>query len=306
VGRVLIHRAIWSGTREFRRQVLPVAGCLLIAFAVASAESIKKQFPTTSNPSFLLHNHNGKISITGWDQSVVDIQGEPASDLMEVIIMPEDQKVPVQKVSVQTHPKNESVSSKESRLDFQVHVPRQAAVRVESERGDIQVENLEGTVDIQGVSNAVTLSHLKGYISARTEDGNILVESSEGNVTADSISGNLRFIRVNGSELVANTNTGTIRYEGDFGQGGTYVLNNYNSPIEILATAKASFDLTARAVMGFIESNLPFRPTPLGNAFRRLSPRNYLQGRFNSGDSTVRVTSYSGTIRVRSLDGPAQ
>ena len=299
--RVLIPRAISDVLKGFRRHVLPVAGCLLAALAVASAASIKKQFPTTANPMFLLHNHNGKVTISGWDQNVVDIQGEPASDLMEVIIMGGEQKV-----SVQTHPKSEGVSLKESRLDFQVHVPRQTIVRVESERGDIVVENLDGTVDVQGVSNAVTLSHLKGYMSARTEDGPIVVESSEGNVTADSISGNLKFLRVNGAELVANTNTGTIRYEGDFGQGGTYVLNNYSSPIEILASARASFDLTARAVMGFIESNLPFRPTPLGNAFRRLSPKNYLQGRFGSGDSTVRVTSYSGTIRVRSFDGPAQ
>ena len=286
-----------------RRQVLPLASCLLMGIAVASAQSIKKQFTTTANPSFLLHNRIGNLSITGWDQSVVDIQGRPASDLVEVIVMGGEQKV-----SVQTHPERERLNLQDMRVDFQVHVPRQAAVRVESDQGDILIENLEGTVNIQGAANSVTLSRVKGHITVRTESGPILIQSSGGNITADSISGKMSFVQVSGSELVANTNTGTIRYEGDFGNGGTYVLNNYSSPIEILATAKASFDLTARAVLGLIDNNLPFRPTPLGNPFRQLAPDKFLQGRFNSGDSTVRVTSYSGTIRVRGPrpDGPAQ
>ena len=187
-------------------------------------------------------------------------------------------------------------------------MPRQATVRVDSERGEIVVKNLQGTLAIEGISTPVSLTQMKGHMTVRTVDAPILIQSSEGSINADSISGDLRFVQVNGSELVANTNSGSIRYEGDFGDGGTYVLNNYSSPIDILATAKASFDLTARAVMGLIESTLSFRPTPLGNPFRRLAPNKFLQGRFNSGASTVRVTSYSGTIRVRGPrpDGAAQ
>jgi len=229
------------------------------------------------------------------------VQGEPASDQMEVIIMGGEQKV-----SVQVHPKRERFTPKEARLDFEIRVPRQAIVRVDSERGDIVVKNLAGSVTIEGVSTPVTLSQMKGHITVRTVDGPILIQSAEGSINADSISGDLRFVQVNGSELVANTNSGAIRYEGDFGDGGTYVLNNYSSPIDIFASAKASFDLTARAVMGLIESSLSFRPTPLGNPFRRLSPNKFLQGRFNSGESTVRVTSYSGTIRVRGPRSEAQ
>jgi hypothetical protein len=222
---------------------------------------------------------------------------------MEIIIMGGEQKV-----SVQVHPKREKLSSNDARFDFEIRVPRQASVRVDSERGEIQVRNLEGSLAVEGVSTKVSLSHLKGHISVRTVDGPIDITSANGSINADSISGNLRFLQVNGSELVANTNSGAIRYEGDFGDGGTYVLNNYSSPIDIFASARASFDLTARAVMGIVESTLSFRPTPLGNAFRRLSPNKYLQGRFNSGESTVRVTSYSGTIRVRETraEAPSQ
>jgi hypothetical protein len=294
MGRILVHSTAWNRTGELRRLILCLAAGLCLGIATATAETIDRNFSTSASPSFLLHNHTGKITIEGWDQNAIEIHGDPASDAMEVIIMGGEQKV-----SVQVHPKREGLSSDESRFDFQIHVPRQASVRIDSERGEIVVKNLDGSLTIDGVSTAVSLSQLQGHTSVRTVDGSIEIQSTGGSINADSISGNLRFIQVNGSELVANTNSGAIRYEGDFGDGGTYVLNNYSSPIDIFASAKASFDLTARAVTGMIESTLSFRPTPLGNAFRRLSPNKYLQGRFNSGESTVRVTSYSGTIRVR-------
>ena len=294
MGRVLMSTAARSELRTARHAAAWLAVGLCLSLAAASAETIKNRFPTSANPSFLLHTRNGKVSVEGWDQNSIEIQREAASDLMEVIIMGGEQKV-----SVLTHPTRERFTPQEARLDFQIRVPRQAAVRIDSERGEITVRNLEGSLTIEGVSTNVSLSKLKGHIAVRTVDGPIQILASEGTINADSISGDLKFIQVNGSELVANTNSGAILYQGDFGEGGTYVLNNYSSPIDILASAKASFDLTARAVMGLIESSLSFRPTPLGNPFRRLSPGKFLQGRFNAGDSTVRVTSYSGTIRVR-------
>ena len=292
MGRVLIRPVTGSRTPKLYRLILSILAGLCLGVA-AAAQTIERTFPTTANPSFLLHNHTGKIALEGWDQNSIQIHGTPSSDAMEVIVMGSEQKV-----SVQVHPKREGFTSEEAQLDFEIRVPRQASVRIDSERGEIVVKNLEGNLAIEGVSTDVSLAQVRGHISVRTVDGSIGIESADGSINADSISGNLRFLQVNGPELVANTNSGAIRYEGDFGDGGTYVLNNYSSPIDIFATAQASFDFTARAVTGIIESSLSFRPTPLGNAFRRLSPSKFLQGRFNSGESTVRVTSYSGTIRV--------
>jgi putative adhesin len=295
MGRVLTPSETPLRLQRSARIALWMAGTIVFGATVSlAAEKIQQTFNTTADPTFLLHIHNGKISIEGWDQSAIQIHGDGATDLLEVIINGGDKDV-----SVMTHPKKGVPGAEKARLDFEVRLPRQAAVRVESERGDIVVKNVEGSLDIEAVSNPITLSHLKGRITVRTVDGPIVIQSADGTVDADSISGNLRLVQVNGPEVRANTNSGTIRYEGDFGGGGTYTLNNYSSPIDIFASARASFDLTARAVVGLIESTLAFRPTPVGNAFRQLSPDKFLQGRFNSGQSTVRVTSYSGTIRVR-------
>ena len=273
------------------------AGCLLAAFCAGvttlAAEQIKKDIPTVAKPSLLLRNQNGAISVKTWDQNQIEIKANPSSDSTEVMIVPGEQKV-----TVQTHPRSDRALAPDARVDFEIMVPREATVRVDSERGQISVENVKGDISVEGVSNSVGLTNLSGHITVRTVDGPILLKSCEGHIEARSISGDLKFIHVNASELIANTNSGRINYEGDFGSAGHYVLNNYRSPIEIVASEKASFELTARAMQGSIESDIPFRPTPAGQAFRRLSPGRFLQGLFHNGESSVQITSYSGTIRV--------
>ena len=276
-----------------RAVVALIAGLICVGVTAYSAEQIKKDFPTGPKPSLLLRNQNGAISVKTWDQSQIEIKATPSSDSMEVMIIPGEQKV-----TVQTHSRGDRPAPAGARVDFEILVPREATVRVDSERGEISVENVKGDVAIEGVSNSVGLANLSGHITVRTVDGPVLLRACEGHIEAHSISGDLRFFNVNASELIANTNSGMISYEGDFGSGGHYVLNNYNSPINIVASEKASFELTARAVQGSIESDIAFRPTQLGQPFRRLTPGKFLQGLFRTGESTVQVTSYSGTIRV--------
>ncbi|OFV95561.1 MAG: hypothetical protein A3F68_00710 [Acidobacteria bacterium RIFCSPLOWO2_12_FULL_54_10] len=292
MGRVLTLKRLDASRR--RIQLIAIVGLVNLAGMAASAELIQRTFPVAANATLLLRSHSGKIKIQGWDQAQIEIKGDRASELVDVSIMGEEQKV-----VVQTHLTREKLSPDEARVDFEIRVPRQAIVRVESERGTVSVQNVEGSVTVETVSSSVELFRLKGNISARTMDGPIVIRSAEGRVTADSISGDISFAQVNSTELVGTTNAGIIRYEGEFGMDGSYVLNNYSSPIVIVTSNRASFDVTARAVSGSIENNLDIRPIPMGSPLRPSTPGKFLQGRFNGGRSTVKVSSYSGTIKLQ-------
>ncbi len=292
MGRIL--RSAYSCGRAGRLPLQILVGLVCFSLVALAAEPIRRSFDTGENAVLLLRTHVGTIVVVGWDQNHVEVQARPASDAIDVMIFGEGQKV-----TVQSDLQQEELSAEDARVDFEIHVPRRSTVRLNTQQGEIEVENIEGDVTVEGVSAAVVISDVHGHISIRTVDGPIQLTASDGHIKAESIQGDLRFTRVSGPELVANTNSGTIRYEGDFGQGGTYVLNNYSAPIEIFASEQASFDFTARAVEGLIESNLSLRPIPVSNVFRRIPPNKFLRGRVNSGQSTVEVTSYSGTIRVR-------
>ncbi len=301
---IVLSRAVLTPTQQMRhtgqslRMRTPVAvvaaAVLCLGIPAIQAEQIQRNFPTSATPSFLLHNHIGSVSVKTWEQNEIEIRGESFSDVVEIMI-----EGGPGKVSVQIHPKREGIPPQQLRVEFQIRVPRQATVRLDCESGNlIVVEDLQGDVFIESVSGRVELSRIQGNIVVRTMDGPILIRDSAGHIEARSISGNLEFIGVNGSLLLGNTNSGTISYEGDFGFGGNYILNNHSALIRIQPSLQSSFDLKARAVEGVIESDLTFRPIPLATPFRRLSPRKFVQGRINSGESTVTITSFSGTIRL--------
>jgi len=274
--------------------VLAVAGLLCTGALPAFCEAIQKSFTTIANPALVLHSHNGTVSVTGWDQEQVEIVGDRASEGMDVLIEGNSEKV-----TVKTHPKHPNLTRDEARVDLTIHVPRQTLIRVEAEQGDITIENVEGGVTIEGVSNSVALSQIHGHITARTVDGPIVIRSSDGVVQADSISGDLQFLQVDGAQVTGTTNSGRIRYQGDFGLGGTYKLHSYSSSIDVQASPKASFDVDARSIQGTIENRIPLPPPPPG--ISSMAPERTgrsVHGRVNAGKSTVQITSYSGTIRL--------
>ncbi|MGH9784182.1 MAG: DUF4097 family beta strand repeat-containing protein [Terriglobia bacterium] len=284
----------WKPDRGRFERRLTMLGIILCGVAtVASSETIQQVFQTIPNPAFVLHNHNGTISVKGWDQSRVEIRGQRASDAMDVLIEGTDEKV-----TVKTHPRRQNLSRQEARVDLEIRLPRLALVSVDSEQGTVTVEDLERGVTVEGVTSSITLSRIQGVVTARTLDGPIVIRSSEGHIEAASVSGDLTFVQVNASKFSATTNSGTIRYQGDFGLGGTYRLHSYASPIEIQASPRASFEVEARSIQGSIDSLLPLPSPPQTASVRSARPGKSLQGRVGTGKSTVQITSYSGTIRL--------
>jgi len=273
---------------------LAVAGVLCTGALPAFAEAIQKSFATIANPALVLHSHNGTVSVTGWDQNQVEIVGDRASGDMDVLI-----EGNAEKVTIKTHPKRQNLTQEEARVDLTIRVPRQTIVHVDAEQGDIAIDNVEGGVSVEGVTNSVTLSQIHGHITARTVDGPIVIRASEGVVQADSISGDLQFLQVDGTQLTGTTNSGRIHYQGSFGLGGTYKLHSYSSSIEVQASPQASFDVDARSIQGAIENRIAFPSPPRGaSSLQARRTGRSVQGRVNTGKSTVQITSYSGTIRL--------
>jgi len=87
-------------------------------------------------------------------------------------------------------------------------------------------------------------------------------------------------------------------YEGDFAPGGDYVLSDYSGDITVICPSSASFELDAKTVRGKLDNQFPLVPRgPSSQSFH--PPGNSIFGTQGSGQATLEVTSFSGTIRVR-------
>ena len=146
-----------------------------------------------------------------------------------------------QKVSVQIHPKREGLSPQETKMDFQIQVPRQATVRIDCESETGSPWKMLTATCRRGRQRARGVVRDPGEI-LRSARWTAPYSSAIPPVKSRPVpsAGILEFVEVNGSRLVGNSNSGTIRYEGDFGSGGNYILNNHSSWIRIQPSRQAS------------------------------------------------------------------
>jgi DUF4097 and DUF4098 domain-containing protein YvlB len=160
------------------------------------------------------------------------------------------------------------------------------------------LENFTEDINAEAVAATVLLRNLSGHTSVQTLNGSIRAERCSGRIEATSISGSLEFSDMTSRFLVARTTSGDIYYEGNFRPGGSYDFLNHEGSIELRVPANASFELRANSVKGEVENELPITSHQHGRLPRPSTARSLL-GTVQTGEAMVRVTSFSGTIRLR-------
>jgi DUF4097 and DUF4098 domain-containing protein YvlB len=184
-------------------------------------------------------------------------------------------------------------------VDYELTVPADANVTLQSTTGPLHAEGLHGdviaegataTVDVRDVSNA--------HVHVKTLNGPItLTNINDGHVEITSVSGAIVLNDVNGTLVDVNSSSGAIRYDGDFGYDGEYTLRSYSGDINATAPIYASIDVTARSVKGQVENDFPLSPK-LHTSFPTDAIRS-LVGTAGKAASSVRLLSFSGKIHIK-------
>ncbi len=183
-------------------------------------------------------------------------------------------------------------------VEYEIQVPADASVTLQSETGPIHVEKLRGDVAIQG-SNAVidALDCADGHVHVKTLNGAVnLTNVRNGHIEIVSMGGDVTMNGVSGPLVKVNSNSGKIQYDGDFGAEGEYDFSSHTGNIEAVAPAYASIDVLARSSNGPVQSDFSLEPkhTPfvaaVGSAFH---------GTLNKAASSVSLFSFSGRIHLK-------
>jgi DUF4097 and DUF4098 domain-containing protein YvlB len=93
-----------------------------------------------------------------------------------------------------------------------------------------------------------------------------------------------------------NTLSGTIRLTGPLARGGRYDLKTNSGDVVLKLPDDASFQVTAKvSVSGEIVTDFPLKLVDTSSAVVSHS----LTGTYGTGDATINVASFSGTVRLR-------
>jgi DUF4097 and DUF4098 domain-containing protein YvlB len=188
------------------------AGLFLLA-SPDYREDFSKTLPLKAGETFALDNVNGKVTLSTWKDSKVEIKAvkvarDSDKDLKDVEIRVEASAGIVSVKAI--WPKHRS--DFHVRVDFDVKVPEGVNLRkVETVNGDVEVTGTYASGQLETTNGSVTADGVKGPLEVSTTNGGIKVSRQEGKLTAETTNGSIRLEQVTFKDGVrAETTNGSI------------------------------------------------------------------------------------------------
>lgn len=270
-----------------------VAIVLLAAPLLVHAEKKEFKYTVTPGATVSIVNQRGNVTVRAAAGRQVVVQASPASDRVEV-----DAGQTGNRVTVRSHMLQKTAGD-EARVDYDVQVPADANVSVDSGSGEVRIENMRGSVTVVSEEGQVHVNGAAGgFVQVQSVNSGISLNNvQKSRVQASSTGGAIILNAVAGPSVSAKTTTGAITFTGDFAGGGNYSFSNHSGDISVTMPTSASVDLTARSVNGSVENDFPLEK-PAHAAFQMKEGKS-LAGVSNAGASSVELKSFSGRIRVK-------
>lgn len=272
---------------------MALGAALLVSPLLTHAEKKEFKYTVAAGATVSVVNPKGSVTVKAAGGRQVVISANPASDKVQA-----DAGQAGNRVSVRTHMLNKA-NGDEGRVDYEVQVPADTNVAINSGSGEIKVENLRGNVTIDSEEGQVEVRGVTGgFVQVQSVNGAITLNNVQKcRVQVASTGGNIQMNAVTGPNVTAKSTTGSITYSGDAAGGGNYLLTNHSGDISISLPAAASVDLTARSVQGSVENELTLQKP----AYVGFQPKEgkAVAGTLNAGASSVELRSFSGKIRVK-------
>ena len=266
---------------------------LLVMATMAFGENRKEyRFPVSGKAILSITNTYGPISIRSAAAGQVFVIAVAHSDKVEV-----DQTQSGDRIDIVSH-LLPGADMQSGEVEYDIQVPIDTSVTLHTTTGAISAEKLQGDLTVEGAAANVSLRDIaNAHVHVKTLDGPITMANiNNGHVEVTSISGNVIMSSVNGPLVQVNSASGKIRYDGDFGYAGVYILTSHTGDIEATAPAYASIDVSARSEKGKVENDFTLEPkhtsfvVKTGSAFA---------GTMNKAASSVKLFSMSGKIHLK-------
>ncbi len=279
----------------------------------------EKSIRTDPKVNISLCVDEGKITINGWDRNEIRAFVSNGSQVgFKVLQKLKDNPVWVMILGFDPQKINDSAASEcLSGEEIELDVPNNAIVNLKSRETEALISNI-AKARIENASGDTTLRKVSNGIEVKTYEGNISVEDSSGAMTLTTTGGNILAFDVSANEIgdifkaktasgtinlknigytqvEANSNSGSIRYNGEFPDGGQYNFGTLNGSITLLMPKDSSCKVNATYSFGSFSSEIPFKAEQKssGNEVRKLSAI------FGKGDATVSLTTYNGRILIK-------
>jgi hypothetical protein len=283
-----------SGMNPTKVAALILATCLAsTAFAQTKAE-LKKEYHFTvgPHPNISVDTPSGAISVKPGPSNQVVVTATVKSDNVEV-----DHQQKGNRIDIASHVL-QGTGQQSGEVDYELLIPAGATLSLHSSTGPLAAERLQGDITLEGTDAVVNVHNIEnGHVHVRTMRGQItLTDIRNGHVEVATISGDIHLKSVTGPVVQANSGSGKVFYDGDFGSGGDYKFTTHTGDIEAMAPVNVSADFRAHSVLGRVQNDFPLQAQH--SRFSVEAGRSFF-GTAGKAASQVVLRSFSGKIRLK-------
>ena len=201
--------------------------------------------------------------------------------------------------------------------EIEIDVPRGATVNFKGTEAEITIESVNkvvvendgGNVSLNNIRQGIRAKTYRGDVTVENSSGAIILSSTNGNIvafdteahdfadafTAKTSSGAITLQKVGHRQLEVASNSGAVRFSGEFLSGGQYTFNTTNGSILLSIPPDSSFAVNA-SYGGVFQTEIPLSNASLPSPNARVKT---LTGNFGAGDASVTLTTLGGAISIR-------
>jgi DUF4097 and DUF4098 domain-containing protein YvlB len=239
---------------------------LLVALALVARAETREELRFTVGPraTVAIVNQYGNISVKpSPGNNLVVIVATRASDKVEIDRSPEtpDSNGGANRVSITTH-LLAGATPESGRVDYDVLVPADASVILQSATGILHAERLRGDVEVEGAQSSVDVRDIsEAHVHVKTMEGAVtLTNIKGGHVEVESVSGDIHLVDVAAPQVRVSSTRGSISYDGDFGYTGEYRLTNHSGNIDAIIPQTTSAEIRAQSLKGKVQDDVHLKP----------------------------------------------
>ena len=277
----------------------------LAAPAGLAAGTVDERRPAEPNGVVEIENIAGSITVVGWDQPEVRVQGSLAAGA----------KLHFESAGGRTEVEVELEDNHRGggESDLEVHVPKGSRVEIEGVNASIDVSGVSGSVEAETVNGSITqmgspkavdLGSVNGSIHVNGPSGQISVEVVNGELTIENASGELEASTVNGRLIVTGgpfssaaleSVAGAVTFQADLTETGRLDVETVSGAAEVFVAAGANVAVSVSTFSGTIENELGIGTIKT----EKLVPAKELSFSTGSGGARITVETLSGSVAIR-------
>jgi DUF4097 and DUF4098 domain-containing protein YvlB len=281
---------------------------LLVAASVCHAADREFAQTVKADPqgSVRVSNVAGKVLVTGWDRSEVEVKARLYGNAERVDVFSDKGRTTIRVILPRS-----SIRSGEA--DLEIRIPEQSDLDVSAVSADVETVHLSGPQRLTTVSGEIRAEFAKDFegktvsgdlrLKGKSEAGDVRVSSVSGDVFLERAGGDVEVTSVSGDLLLdvasvstvrTRTTSGDLSLRGALANDGSVEADTISGDVTVRMKPQGGFQYEATSFSGTI-----------GNCFGRHAentsrhgPGSRLNGTTGEGRGRVRVKSMSGDVAI--------